>query len=101
MNEWPSLSSVFGGVRVRNDPERSRRGLARLDLSPELIRLSDREVEVLTWAARGKTSADIALILGVSKRTVDFHIDNARAKLGVATRIEAAVKAAVGRLIEP
>ena len=64
------------------------------------VELSDREVETLTWAARGKTSAEIALIVGLTKRTVDFHIDNARAKLGVATRIEAAVRAAAGRLIE-
>jgi DNA-binding NarL/FixJ family response regulator len=35
---------------------------------------------VLTWVARGKTSADIAQIIGLTKRTVDFHIDNAREK---------------------
>ncbi|MFV1050359.1 LuxR C-terminal-related transcriptional regulator, partial [Klebsiella pneumoniae] len=35
------------------------------------------------WSARGKTSGEIATILGLSKRTVDFHIDNARQKLGV------------------
>ena len=63
--------------------------------------LSDREIEALTWAARGKTSAEIAIILGLAKRTVDFHIDSARDKLQVATRIEAAVKAAKGHLIEP
>ena len=61
----------------------------------------DREVETLTWSARGKTSAEIAQILGLSKRTIDFHIDNAREKLGVATRIEAAIKATTGGLIEP
>ena len=66
----------------------------------DAVELSDRELEMLTWAARGKTSAEIALIVGLSKRTVDFHIDNARAKLGVATRIEAAVKATAGRLID-
>jgi len=65
------------------------------------VNLSDREVETLTWAARGKTSAEIAQILNLSKRTVDFHIDNAREKLGVATRIEAVIKAANGQLIEP
>jgi len=58
-------------------------------------------VETLTWAARGKTSAEIAKLLDLSKRTVDFHIENARTKLGVSTRIQAAVKAATGRLIEP
>ena len=66
-----------------------------------LVGLKEREVEVLTWAARGKTSAEIAQILKLTKRTVDFHIDNARIKLGAATRIEAAIKAASGRLIEP
>ncbi len=76
-------------------------GVARLDLWPKRVDLNDREVETLTWAARGKTSAEIAHILGLSKRTVDFHIDNARAKLGAATRVEAAIKAATGRLIEP
>ena len=65
------------------------------------IELNVREIETLTWAARGKTSAEIAQFLGLSKRTVDFHIDNARAKLGVATRIEAAIKATSGGIIKP
>ena len=76
-------------------------GVARNELWPKLVDLNEREVETLTWAARGKTSAEIAQILGLSKRTVDFHIDNARAKLGVATRIQAVVKAVTGKLIEP
>jgi DNA-binding response OmpR family regulator len=76
-------------------------GVARNDLWPKLVDLNDREVETLTWAARGKTSAEIAQILGLSKRTVDFHIDNARVKLGAATRVEAAIKAVTGRLIDP
>ena len=37
----------------------------------------------------------------MTKRTVDFHTDNARVKLGAETRTEAAIKAACGRLIEP
>jgi len=73
----------------------------RNDIWPNDVRLSEREVETLTWAARGKTSAEIAVILDLTKRTVDFHIDNARNKLGVTTRIQAAVKAAAGRLIAP
>jgi DNA-binding response OmpR family regulator len=76
-------------------------GVARLELWPKRVELNDREVEALTWAARGKTSAEIATILGLTKRTVDFHIDNARAKLDAATRTEAVIKAATGRLIEP
>ena len=76
-------------------------GVARTGLLPKAIALNEREVEVLTWAARGKTSAEIAKILDLTKRTVDFHIDNARGKLGAATRTEAVLKAATGRLIEP
>ena len=64
-------------------------GVARNELWPKRVELNEREVETLTWAARGKTSAEIAQILGLTKRTVDFHIDNARAKLGAATRTEA------------
>jgi DNA-binding response OmpR family regulator len=76
-------------------------GVARTGLWPKSVGLNNREVETLTWVARGKTSAEIAQILGLTKRTVDFHIDNARAKLGAATRTEAVLKAATGRLIEP
>jgi DNA-binding CsgD family transcriptional regulator len=54
-----------------------------------------------TWVARGKTSAEIAQILGLTRRTVDFHIDNARTTLGAATRTQAVIKAATGRLIDP
>jgi DNA-binding CsgD family transcriptional regulator len=76
-------------------------GVARTEVFARTVDMSDRETETLTWAARGKTSAEIALILGLSKRTVDFHIENARMKLGAATRIEAAIKAATSRLIQP
>jgi DNA-binding response OmpR family regulator len=63
--------------------------------------LREREVETLTWAARGKTFEEIGTILSLSRRTVEFHLDNARRKLGVATRTQALVKAATERLIEP
>src|ERR1700730_10903987 len=76
-------------------------GVARTEVWPKLVELNDREVETLTWAARGKTSSEIAQILGLTKRTVDFHIDNARSKLGAATRTQAVIKAATGRLIDP
>jgi len=76
-------------------------GVARNQMWPKLAMLSDREVEALTWAARGKTSAQIADLLGLSKRTVDFHLDSARIKLDATTRTQAAIKAALGKLIEP
>jgi DNA-binding response OmpR family regulator len=76
-------------------------GVARNEIWPKLTQLNNREAEILTWAARGKTSAQIAEILGLAKRTIDFHLDNAREKLGARTRTEAVVKAAIGRLIKP
>jgi DNA-binding NarL/FixJ family response regulator len=76
-------------------------GVARTKLLPNLVTLNAREIEVLTWVARGKTSNEIAQTLRLSKRTVDFHIDNARIKLYSATRTEAATKAMVGGLIKP
>src|ERR1700683_2603798 len=48
-------------------------GVARTGLLPNLAKLNDREVEVLTWVARGKTSAEIAQIVGLTKRTIGFH----------------------------
>jgi DNA-binding NarL/FixJ family response regulator len=76
-------------------------GVARNKLWPKRVMLNDREIEVLTWVARGKTSPEIARKLRMSRRTVDFHIDNARLKLGVQTRAAAAIKAAIGGLIKP
>ena len=68
--------------------------------SPQ-VDLNERELACLTWSARGKTSIEIAAILGVAKRTVDFHIENASRKLHVTTRTQAVVKAIGGRLINP
>jgi DNA-binding NarL/FixJ family response regulator len=75
--------------------------VARSAAPPKHVELRDREVETLTWAARGKTFWEIGQILGLSKRTVEFHLENARRKLGVATRTQALIKAATGHLIQP
>ena len=74
---------------------------AHANIGAPAAHLNDREVQTLTWAARGKTSAEIALILELAKGTVEFHIDNARKKLGATTRTEAAIKAVTDRLISP
>ena len=74
---------------------------ARNELWSRHVALNGRELECLTWSARGKTSPEIATILGLSKRTINFHIENACRKLNVATRTEAVGKAASSRLIDP
>ena len=42
-------------------------GVARTGLWPKTVDLNDREIEVLTWVARGKTSVEIAQILGLDQ----------------------------------
>jgi len=76
-------------------------GVARTKVWSELVKLNSREIEVLTLVARGQRSAEIAKKLGIAKRTVDFHLDNARIKLGATTRAQAVVKAVAGGVIEP
>jgi DNA-binding NarL/FixJ family response regulator len=61
--------------------------------------LSPRELEILSWVARGKSSTDIAAMIGLSDRTVDYHVENAMRKLGVSSRVQAAVKACAAKLI--
>ena len=68
---------------------------------PNPVELNQREIEVLTLVALGRTSAQIAHKLKLVKRTVDFHVNNARVKLRAANRTEAATRAIAAHLIEP
>ncbi len=60
---------------------------ARRKLAPSRVidgvLLSPREFECLQWAAQGKSAWEIGRIIGISRRTAAFHLDNAKAKLGV------------------
>lgn len=56
--------------------------------------LTAREAEVLVWIARGKSNRDIGDILGLSPRTVNKHLEQIYAKLGVENRASAAILAA-------
>lgn len=66
----------------------------------ETAKLSPRQFECLEMVARGETSAGIALLLGVSRRTVDHYIADACARLGVRNRTQAVAKAIVEGIIE-
>ena len=61
----------------------------------QALQLTPRQRDCLSWVRAGKSSADIAKILGISIYTVDEHIAAARAKLGVRTRVQAAVEASL------
>ncbi|KEQ09267.1 MAG: LuxR family transcriptional regulator [Alphaproteobacteria bacterium] len=55
--------------------------------------LSDREVDCLNWTAAGKTSAEIAEILGLSEHTVNHYLNRAAKKLDTVNRTQAVAKA--------
>jgi DNA-binding CsgD family transcriptional regulator len=55
--------------------------------------LNDREIDCLTWTAAGKTSAEIAEILGLSEHTVNHYLNKATKKLDNVNRTQAVAKA--------
>ena len=55
--------------------------------------LSNRETTILEWTAKGKSSEEIASILGISKKSVEFHIEGCKRKLNVFNRTHAVTKA--------
>lgn len=61
--------------------------------------LTDREIEILSYAARGLTNKQIARDLFISDRTVQGHLQNIYQKLHVATRTEAVTVAVTRGLI--
>lgn len=56
--------------------------------------LSHRESEILAWVTQGKTNPEISMILGISRRTVQKHLERIYIKLGVENRTAAAAIAA-------
>lgn len=64
-------------------------------------RLSERELECLTWAALGRTDIEIGAVIHRSPATARFHIDNAVRKLGARNRTQAVAIAAHEGLIHP
>jgi DNA-binding response OmpR family regulator/DNA-binding CsgD family transcriptional regulator len=64
------------------------------------LSITQREAQVLVWIARGKANRDIAQILGLSPRTVNKHLEQIYAKIGVENRASAtalAVRALSGQ----
>ncbi|AIO26872.1 TPA: LuxR C-terminal-related transcriptional regulator [Burkholderia cepacia] len=66
---------------------------------PTAVALSTRECEVLKWAAEGKTAYEIGMILGLTERTINFHISRSIAKLDASNKTNAVVKAVLMGLI--
>jgi DNA-binding CsgD family transcriptional regulator len=69
------------------------------DSERELI-ISARELDCLKWTAAGKTAWEASVILGISERTVRFHLNAAREKLKCANTTQAVAKAVANQLID-
>ncbi|MES2826347.1 MAG: LuxR family transcriptional regulator [Pseudomonadota bacterium] len=65
------------------------------------FKITPREKECLFWACEGKTAWEIAQIIGITERTVIFHMTGATKKLGAANRQHAVAKAIMHGLIKP
>lgn len=55
------------------------------------VTLTAQEVECLKWCKEGKTNWEIGEILGISQKTVEFHVGNTMKKLGASNRITAVI----------
>lgn len=72
---------------------RRQKGLGSSPLTP-------RELECLRWCAEGKSYWDTAVILGITERTVSFHMERARNKLDAATNAHAVARAMRAGLLD-
>lgn len=68
---------------------------------PPTIKLTPRELEVLTWTARGKTAWEISEIIAISEATVREYLENASHKLGTYNKSHAVAVAILHALIIP
>ena len=87
---------VFRGLGARHDADEAAAVLRNLGVRPGTIpaprtsgHLTEREREVLRLLAEGLSNQQIADRLFLSKRTVEHHVGNILAKVGVASRAEA------------
>jgi DNA-binding CsgD family transcriptional regulator len=60
---------------------------------PERPSLTPRELEALRWTMEGKTAWEVGVLLGISERTVVFHVNNAMHKLNCVNKQQAVLKA--------
>jgi DNA-binding CsgD family transcriptional regulator len=68
--------------------------------SEQQMLLSARELECLKWTAEGKTAWEASVILGITERTVRFHLNAAREKLQCTTTAQAVAKAVKDNMID-
>jgi DNA-binding NarL/FixJ family response regulator len=85
-----TLSPTIAGAVVRRVREHS----SNVEQPEALLALSDREAEILRLVAQGRDNTEIAQELYLSPSTVKNHVSSILEKLGVDSRVQAAVRAA-------
>lgn len=66
-----------------------------------LTQLTERETQVLTWMARGRSNPEIASELHLGEATVKTHVGRILAKLGARDRVQAVIAAYESGLVAP
>ncbi|PKQ82618.1 transcriptional regulator [Aeromonas sobria] len=75
--------------------------VVRLRDSDQHAALTERETECLFWASEGKTSGEIACILGITERTVNYHLNQVTRKTGSMNRYQAIAKGISSGILLP
>jgi len=86
------IEQLGGSIATSIGPHGGLQLVAGIAVAPPPT-LTPRELEVLRWLSEGLSNKAIAAALGVSPRTINFHLDNLYSKLGVASRTEAVLAA--------
>jgi DNA-binding NarL/FixJ family response regulator len=84
-----ALHEVASGRRAFDAQTLKRAHQVREETHLSHESLTDREIEIVQYAARGLTNKQIGAALFISDRTVQGHLQNIYGKLGVSTRTEA------------
>lgn len=95
-NEDTQLMRLMGDLQLLGAyaQEAAVRVLTPKQGGPEEIPiLTDRQLEILRWTRDGKSAAVVGTLLGLSEKTINYHLRNVEAKMGVAGKHQAVVKA--------
>ncbi|MDQ7730605.1 LuxR family transcriptional regulator [Halomonas sp. SpR8] len=65
----------------------------KIERKSKIDKVTEREREVIAWAADGKTNWEISKIMVISESTVRFHIKNVSYKMGASNKVSAVSKA--------
>lgn len=84
------MGKLVQGVRCA-PPKASTEAAAPAVVASELNKLSPRERETLVLVARGQSNKEIARTLDLAESTVKIHVQNVLRKLGLTSRVQAAV----------